>query len=143
MCPTAGVELLLLLILVNRAAHTSALKCLDFAPTACAGVELLLLILKGKRAARTSALKCLDFATTRCPPACDRTVDQQGLKTLFAIFMGKLKVQFEERLRRGIRGGSSCYQNLLNCDFRSSRAGSSCVLVAVLIDNGALWGRRM
>lgn len=56
------------------------------------GVELLLLILKGKRAARTSALKCLDFATTRCPPACDRTVDQQGLKTLFAIFMGKLKV---------------------------------------------------
>lgn len=57
------------------------------------GVELLLLILKGKRAARTSALKCLDFATTRCPPACDRTVDQQGLKTLFAIFMGKLKVR--------------------------------------------------
>lgn len=59
----------------------------------CSGVELLLLILKGKRAARTSALKCLDFATTRCAPACDRVVDQQGLKTLFAIFMGKLKAR--------------------------------------------------
>ena len=57
------------------------------------GVELLLLILRGKRLARTSALKCLDFATTRCPPACDRVVDQAGLKTLFAIFMGKLKVR--------------------------------------------------
>jgi hypothetical protein len=55
-------------------------------------VELLLLILKSKRATRTSALKCLDFATSGCPPACDRVVDQQGLKTLFAIFMGKLKV---------------------------------------------------
>lgn len=55
-------------------------------------MELLLLILKGKRAARTSALKCLDFATTNCPPACDRVVDQAGLKTLFALFMGKLKV---------------------------------------------------
>jgi hypothetical protein len=55
-------------------------------------VELLLLILRAKRAARRSALKCLDFATTRCPAACDRLVDQQGLKTLFAIFMGKLKV---------------------------------------------------
>ncbi|EFN51521.1 hypothetical protein CHLNCDRAFT_27908, partial [Chlorella variabilis] len=57
------------------------------------GVELMLLILKSKRATRTSALKCLDFATTRCPPACDRMVDQQGLKTLFAIFMGKLRVK--------------------------------------------------
>lgn len=56
------------------------------------GVELMLLILKSKRAARTAALKCLDFATTGCPAACDRLVDQQGLKTLFAIFMGKLKV---------------------------------------------------
>lgn len=60
------------------------------------GVELLLLILKSKRAARTSALKCLDFATSSCPPACDRVVDQQGLKTLFAIFMGKLKVKKTE-----------------------------------------------
>jgi beta-catenin-like protein 1 len=55
-------------------------------------VELLLLILKGRRTTRGSALKCLDFACTRCAAACDRLVDQQGLKTLFAIFMGKLKV---------------------------------------------------
>lgn len=61
-------------------------------PKHTTGVELLLLILRAKRAARRSALKCLDFATTRCPAACDRLVDQQGLKTLFAIFMGKLKV---------------------------------------------------
>ena len=61
-------------------------------PPPPAGVELLLLILKAKRAARTSALKCLDFATSGCAPACERVVDQQGLKTLFAIFMGKLKV---------------------------------------------------
>ena len=53
----------------------------------------MLLILKTKRQARTAALKCLDFATTGCTPACDRLVDQQGLKTLFAIFMGKLKVR--------------------------------------------------
>ena len=56
------------------------------------GIELMLLVLKGRRAHRTAALKVLDFATTRCPPACERLVDQQGLKTLFAIFMGKLKV---------------------------------------------------
>ena len=62
-----------------------------------AGVELLLLILKSKRRTRTSALKCLDFATTRCPPACDRVVDQQGLRTLFAIFLGKLKVCLRHR----------------------------------------------
>lgn len=67
-----------------------------------AGVELLLLILKSKRAARTSALKCLDFATSSCPPACDRVVDQQGLKTLFAIFMGKLKARNQAcTLRKG------------------------------------------
>ena len=53
----------------------------------------MLLVLKSKRAARTPALKCLDYATTRCPPACDRLVDQGGLKTLFAMFMGKLKAR--------------------------------------------------
>lgn len=67
---------------------------LSLSNTNCAGVELLLLVLRAKRAARTSALKCLDFATTGCAPACDRVVDQAGLKTLFALFMGKLKVRF-------------------------------------------------
>lgn len=52
----------------------------------------MLLILKQKRLARTGALKALDFATTRCPANCERFVDQFGLKTIFAIFMGKAKV---------------------------------------------------
>jgi hypothetical protein len=68
-------------------------------------VELLLLILKSKRATRTSALKCLDFATSGCPPACDRVVDQQGLKTLFAIFMGKLKVGWPDGNRASLQEG--------------------------------------
>lgn len=57
------------------------------------GVELMVLILKGRTAARTGALKCLDFATTGCPGACDRAVDQGALGSIFALFMGKLKVK--------------------------------------------------
>ena len=52
----------------------------------------MLLILKQKRVARAGALKALDFATTRSPANCERCVDQFGLKTIFAIFMGKGKV---------------------------------------------------
>ena len=58
----------------------------------CAGIELMLLILKQKRVARAGALKALDFATTRSPANCERFVDQFGLKTIFATFMGKGKV---------------------------------------------------
>lgn len=57
------------------------------------GLELMQLILKEKRVARLGSLKVLDFATTRCAPACERWVDLTGLKQLFAIFMGKSKVQ--------------------------------------------------
>lgn len=57
------------------------------------GVELMILILKQKRAARLGALKTLDYALTRCPAACERFVDTLGLKTLFAIFMGRTKVR--------------------------------------------------
>ncbi|PSC73978.1 beta-catenin 1 [Micractinium conductrix] len=91
------------------------------------GVELLLLILRGKRLARTSALKCLDFATTRCPPACDRVVDQAGLKTLFAIFMGKLKVPKKKRDEASTAGEeeertvSVIASLLLNCSKQSRR----------------------
>lgn len=60
---------------------------------AAEGVELMVLVLRGRRAARGAALKCLDFATTRCSPACDRVVDHGGLKTLFALLMGKLKAK--------------------------------------------------
>ena len=56
------------------------------------GTELMLLILKQKRIARTGALKALNFATTKSAPNCERFVDQLGLKTIFALFMGKIKV---------------------------------------------------
>jgi hypothetical protein len=52
----------------------------------------MILILKQKRSARLGALKTLDFALTRSPAACERFVDMLGLKTLFAIFMGRSKV---------------------------------------------------
>ena len=57
------------------------------------GIELMLLILKARRAARMGALKALDFAVTRCPAACERFVEIYGLKTIFALFMGKSKVR--------------------------------------------------
>ena len=53
----------------------------------------MLLILKQKRLARAGALKALDFATTRAQANCERFVDQYGLKTIFAMFMGKCKVE--------------------------------------------------
>jgi beta-catenin-like protein 1 len=31
----------------------------------------------------------VDYALTRCPAACERFVDILGLKTVFAVFMGK------------------------------------------------------
>ena len=55
----------------------------------CEGLELMLLMMKSKKQCRTSALKCVDYALTRCPAACDRFVDILGLKTVFAVFMGK------------------------------------------------------
>jgi beta-catenin-like protein 1 len=61
---------------------------------AAEGVELMALVLRGRRASRTAALKCLDFATSAgYSPACDRLVDQGGLKTVFALLMGKLKAR--------------------------------------------------
>lgn len=53
----------------------------------------MVLVLKARRAARAGALKALDFATTRCAPACERFVDVLGLKTLFGIFMDRVKVK--------------------------------------------------
>jgi beta-catenin-like protein 1 len=59
------------------------------------GVELMIIVIRQKRQAYASAFKTLDFALTRCPSACDRFVTVQGLKTLFAAFMGKVR-------RRGV-----------------------------------------
>ena len=80
------------------------------------GVELMLLIIKGKHFARSAAVKArreracqrrpsrgrrpraavcapqaLDFALTRNQPACERLVDQAGLKTVFAVFSGRVR----------------------------------------------------
>lgn len=52
----------------------------------------MLLILKQKRLARAGALKALDFATTRSAANCERFVEQYGLRTISAMFMGKCKV---------------------------------------------------
>lgn len=49
------------------------------------------IILGKKRSARYGALKTLDFATTHCPAACARFLDHNGLKLLFAVFMGKVR----------------------------------------------------
>ena len=59
------------------------------------------IILKQKRLSRAGALKALDFATTRQPAACERLVDMGGLKSLFAIFMGRGRV----RRAAGPKGG--------------------------------------
>ena len=59
---------------------------------AAEGIELMLLIIKQKRTARTGALKALDYALVHATPACERFVDVQGLRALFPLFMGKLKV---------------------------------------------------
>jgi len=55
------------------------------------GIELMLIVLKNKTSGRGGALKVLDYATTRYGPACYRIVTANGLKTVFAVFMGKLK----------------------------------------------------
>ena len=73
-----------------------ALCCVVMASPACKaafvaaeGVELLLLLVKGGGKARPPALRAMDFALARCPAACERLVDVTGLKTAFAVFMGK------------------------------------------------------
>lgn len=58
------------------------------------GVELMLLVMKARKGARGGALKALDFATTGCPPACEKIVDNLGLKSVFSTFMGKTKVRW-------------------------------------------------
>jgi beta-catenin-like protein 1 len=51
----------------------------------------MLLVIKSKRSSRTAAIKCVDYALTRCVPACERFVDALGLKTIFSVFMGKVR----------------------------------------------------
>ncbi|KAL6780216.1 hypothetical protein ACKKBF_B14000 [Auxenochlorella protothecoides x Auxenochlorella symbiontica] len=64
------------------------------------GIELMLLILRGNSAARVATLRCIDFATTNSQPACERLVDAGGLKSLFGIFMGKIKAKKADEVDR-------------------------------------------
>jgi beta-catenin-like protein 1 len=61
------------------------------------GIELMLIVLKNKTSGRGGALKVLDYATTRYGPACCRIVTANGLKTVFAVFMGKLKSKMAKK----------------------------------------------
>eukprot|EP00899_Mesostigma_viride_P004213 jgi/Mesvir1/13793/Mv15956-RA.2 len=53
------------------------------------GLELMVIIIKQAKLNRYSALRVLDFSMTNFPPACERFVEVLGLKTVFAVFMGK------------------------------------------------------
>lgn len=57
------------------------------------GVELLVLMLKAKNLSRTRAIKALDHALQgrEGAPLCERFVEALGLKTLFAVFMGRVR----------------------------------------------------
>lgn len=56
------------------------------------GVELLVLMLKAKNLSRSRAIKTLDHALQgrEGAPLCERFVESLGLKTLFAVFMGRV-----------------------------------------------------
>ncbi|BGP37572.1 hypothetical protein JCM10449v2_001489 [Rhodotorula kratochvilovae] len=63
------------------------------------GVELLVLMLKAKNLSRTRAIKALDHALQgrEGAPLCERFVEALGLKTLFAVFMGKGEVSKKKK----------------------------------------------
>jgi len=67
------------------------------------GIELMLLLLKSNHAvAKTRALKCLSHAlsgvrTGNAQSLAERFVECLGLKTLFSIFMGKVRFLFSSR----------------------------------------------
>ena len=65
------------------------------------GVELMVLIMREKKLAKTRAIKVLDYACQtdsdegkRC---CEKLVEVLGLKTLFAVFMGKVRSLLSRR----------------------------------------------
>lgn len=55
------------------------------------GLQLMIAILRKKKYAKHGALKSLDFALQRCQASCEKFVDLQGLKVLFALFLKRLK----------------------------------------------------
>ena len=87
----------------------------------------MILILKAKRFASSGALKTLDFALTRCPLAAERFVDVLGLKTLFAIFMGRTKIS-GARSREMFGQASSCIFKAKSSSI-SSLMGRCCMML--------------
>eukprot|EP00210_Caulerpa_lentillifera_P007603 g7261.t1 len=63
----------------------------EFVISSC-GIELALEIIKKRKSLRVGALKLIQFATTNSPEACEKLLEVYGLKTVFAFFMGKLKI---------------------------------------------------
>lgn len=90
------------------------------------GVELMAIILKQKRLSRVGALKALDFASTRYGPACERLVNMGGLKTVFAVFMGRSRLKGQRKTDASTERGEeervvSIICNLLTNLSRGSR----------------------
>lgn len=55
------------------------------------GLQLMIAILRKKKYAKHGALKSIDFALQRCQTSCEKFVDLQGLKALFALFLKRPK----------------------------------------------------
>ncbi|BGP53621.1 hypothetical protein JCM8202_002531 [Rhodotorula sphaerocarpa] len=72
-------------------AHDPAVHAVKQAFLEGEGVELLVLMLKAKNLSRPRAIKTLDHALQgrEGAPLCERFVESLGLKTLFAVFMGR------------------------------------------------------
>lgn len=73
-------------------AHDPAVHAVKQAFLEGEGVELLVLMLKAKNLSRPRAIKTLDHALQgrEGAPLCERFVESLGLKTLFAVFMGRV-----------------------------------------------------
>jgi len=62
------------------------------------GLALMITMIKRKNYSKAGALKTLDFALNKCVQNCEKFVDNAGLKTLFATFMGKgIKKKYRKR----------------------------------------------
>jgi len=68
------------------------------------GIELMLMLLAGKYKEQgvnfvaVPALKCLDYVLSTNGAACDRFIEAQGLKHVFAVFMGRNLKSWRKKL---------------------------------------------
>ena len=77
--------------------HLQTSNCLDESQVAC---HMRAVLAAGACTLRKSSLaelcvplQALDYALVNSTPACERFVDVQGLRALFPLFMGKLRVR--------------------------------------------------